>query len=106
MGSRYGVAVHGMLLARDFYTLGWKWTHEPGSRVEGGEPVLCDYDSNRHLLLEQHSYSTPVQKPKLFIQEKYVTINYNQTSTNKLYFNMISIFHLFVYIDVTQIQLL
>jgi len=34
-----------------------------------------------------------MQKPKLFIQAKYVMINYNQTSTNKLNFNMISIFH-------------
>jgi hypothetical protein len=31
MGSRYGVAVRGTLLARDFYTSGRKWTREPGS---------------------------------------------------------------------------
>jgi hypothetical protein len=31
MGSRYGVAVHGTRLARDFYTSGRKWTREPGS---------------------------------------------------------------------------
>ena len=47
MESRYGVVVRGMILARDFYTSGRKinpWTRvgvdEPGSRVEGGDPVL------------------------------------------------------------------
>jgi hypothetical protein len=49
MGSRYGVVVRGTLIARDlhFESKMNLWTRvgvdEPGSRVEGGEPVLCDY---------------------------------------------------------------
>jgi hypothetical protein len=61
MGSRYGVVVRGMLLARDFYTSWYVVCYlreiftlqvenepvNPGrgrrTRVEGGELFLCDY---------------------------------------------------------------